>query len=234
MPGRKRPLPTCPNPLFTRWLELWRDAAAEQGRSRARDAYQRALNSLRKYPLPLQSGREAQILQYFGDRICRQLDEELDRHRSQHGLDHPCPVPSGEQEKSRPSSKDGDDSLALQPAQCPMEPPPMKRMLRRPARKYVPARRSGAYAVLLALYRDSTIPQGQGFLTKPELQRAAQPLCDKSFSQADPGSKYTAWASVGTLIRKELLLKTNIPARCECWGRAGGSGVGAVLQGVGQ
>lgn len=39
-----------------------------------------ALSSLRKYPLPLRSGREARILQYFGDHICRQLDERLERH----------------------------------------------------------------------------------------------------------------------------------------------------------
>lgn len=40
-----------------------------------------ALSSLRKYPLPLQSGREARILQYFGEQICRQLDERLEKHR---------------------------------------------------------------------------------------------------------------------------------------------------------
>lgn len=39
-----------------------------------------ALSSLRKYPLPLRSGREARILQYFGDRICHQLDERLEQH----------------------------------------------------------------------------------------------------------------------------------------------------------
>ncbi|KAK1148586.1 crossover junction endonuclease MUS81 [Acipenser oxyrinchus oxyrinchus] len=50
-------------------------------------------------------------------------------------------------------------------------------------------------------------------MTKAELQREAQPLCDKSFTVSDPGSKYTAWSSVSTLIQKDLLLKTHSPAR---------------------
>ncbi|XP_013917721.1 PREDICTED: crossover junction endonuclease MUS81 [Thamnophis sirtalis] len=71
-----------PNPLFTRWLEEWRNQAAENGRLKSQRAYERALSSLRKYPLPLRSGREARILMYFGEKICRQLDEQLERHRS--------------------------------------------------------------------------------------------------------------------------------------------------------
>ncbi|KAM3824926.1 crossover junction endonuclease MUS81 isoform 2-T2 [Vipera latastei] len=80
-------------------------------------------------------------------------------------------------------------------------------------RGYVPTRRSPAYAVLLALYNHTVKPDSRGYLSKPELQKTAQPLCDKSFFLADSGSKSTAWSIVSTLIRKELVLKTNIPAR---------------------
>ncbi|MEQ2251741.1 Crossover junction endonuclease mus81 [Ilyodon furcidens] len=48
---------------------------------------------------------------------------------------------------------------------------------------------------------------------KMELQSEAQPLCDKSFTVPDLGSKYTAWSSVSTLIQKNLLIKTHNPAR---------------------
>ncbi|KAH1168320.1 hypothetical protein KIL84_003803 [Mauremys mutica] len=49
------------------------------------------------------------------------------------------------------------------------------------------------------------------------------------YQRGDPGNRYTAWASVGTLIRKELVLKTNVPARLDGAlgpqeGAAGGSG----------
>ncbi|KAL7978279.1 hypothetical protein Chor_014818 [Crotalus horridus] len=63
-----------PNPLFTRWLQEWRDQAAESGRLKSQRAYERALSSLRKYPLPLRSGCEARILMYFGEKICQKAD----------------------------------------------------------------------------------------------------------------------------------------------------------------
>lgn len=36
-----------------------------------------ALSSLKKYPLPLSSGKEAKILEYFGDKLCAMLDAKL-------------------------------------------------------------------------------------------------------------------------------------------------------------
>lgn len=44
-----------------------------------------ALRSLRRYPLPLRSGKEAKILQHFGDRLCRMLDQRLQQHEASGG-----------------------------------------------------------------------------------------------------------------------------------------------------
>ncbi|XP_028565564.2 structure-specific endonuclease subunit MUS81 isoform X1 [Podarcis muralis] len=216
-----KPTQGGPNPLFTRWLQEWRDQAAERGRLRSQRAYERALSSLRKYPLPLRSGREARILQYFGEHICRQLDEQLERHcQAQDGT-----VLTGlhATASSQKDQADGEllGSRALQPALCATEPDQNKGQClkkkqpvsRQRGRRYFPDPRSGAFAILVALYQDSVNPHSRGFLTKPELQRAAQPLCEKSFFLADPGSKNTAWSAISTLLRKELVLKTNIPAR---------------------
>ncbi|XP_058016318.1 crossover junction endonuclease MUS81 [Ahaetulla prasina] len=223
-----------PNPLITRWLEEWRDQAAENGRLKSQRAYERALSSLRKYPLPLHSGHEARILMYFGEKICRQLDEELERHRSsQDGTasadmegERPVNHTGGPIPTSCKSCEDVDeptdsDRPMLQPALSSLEPVQRQEqhskkkqsVPRYRTRGYVPTRRSPAYAVLLALYHNAAKPESRGYLTKPELQKTAQPLCDKSFFLADPGSKNTAWSAVSTLIRKELVLKTNIPAR---------------------
>ncbi|XP_048370797.1 crossover junction endonuclease MUS81 isoform X2 [Sphaerodactylus townsendi] len=211
-----------PNPLFKRWLEEWRDQAGERGRFRLQRTYERALSSLLKYPLPLHSGREARILQYFGEHICRQLDEQLEKHRhAQEDLVAPTTSGSG-QEDGPPSNRDVLASdVPFLPAPFSTKPDQLqgqqlkktKSVSHRRARGYFPAQRSGACAVLVALYQDSTNPHTRGYLTKSELQRAAQPLCDKSFFLAGPGSKITAWSAVSTLIRKELVLKTNIPAR---------------------
>ena len=44
-----------------------------------------ALRSLRRYPLPLRSGKEAKILQHFGDGLCRMLDQRLQQHEASGG-----------------------------------------------------------------------------------------------------------------------------------------------------
>uniref|UniRef100_A0AAY4A007 Crossover junction endonuclease MUS81 n=1 Tax=Denticeps clupeoides TaxID=299321 RepID=A0AAY4A007_9TELE len=204
--GRKRPLPACPNPLFLQWLTELRDQAAERGQ-KTQYVYQKALGSLKKYPLPLRNGKEAKILQNFGDGICKILDDRLEKHYRENG--------------------EGPDTFFIiyhtHLASSSSNPRPQKEPLplesvrrhRGPLRKreYVPQKGSGGHAVLLTLYRQSLVPGTKGFMFKNELQTEAQPLCDKSFTVPDLGSKYTAWSSVTTLIQKELLLKTHNPAR---------------------
>ncbi|XP_010901157.2 crossover junction endonuclease MUS81 isoform X2 [Esox lucius] len=200
--GRKRALPPCPNPLFLQWLTELRDQAAERG-LKTQYVYQK-------------NAREAKILQNFGDGICRILDEKLQRHFRENGPDAPIhSLPDGGRLPLPAPPSNDNNSLA-----------PTKRPSGRERgggkekgggggrkREYVPQKRSGGYAVLLALYRDSQVPGGKGFMFKLQLQAAAQPLCDKSFSVPDLGSKYTAWSSVSTLIQKDLVLKTHNPAR---------------------
>ncbi|RVE60702.1 hypothetical protein OJAV_G00183700 [Oryzias javanicus] len=212
--GRKRALPPCPNPLFLQWLTELRDEAKEKG-LKIQYTYQKAINSLNKYPLPLQNAREAKILQNFGDGICRILEEKLQRYYREKGSNAPihcsstaAPPPGTEESNNRlaPSKKKKSDEDGGRPRGGGGGGARRKR-------EYVPQRRSGGHAVLLALYRQSQIPGGRSYMMKLELQAEAQPLCDKSFTVPDPGSKYTAWSSVGTLIQKNLLLKTHSPAR---------------------
>ncbi|XP_029943938.1 structure-specific endonuclease subunit MUS81 [Salarias fasciatus] len=203
--GRKRVLPRCPNPLFLRWLTELRDEAREKG-LKIQYTYQKAICSLNKYPLPLQNAREAKILQNFGDGICKLLDQKLEKFYRENGSDAPIhSLPEGA------------------PPAGPEAPPTKMKAARadgkagggggRKRRPYVPQKGSGGYAVLLTLYRHSQIPGAKGFMFKLELQSEAQRLCDKSFTVPDPGSKYTAWSSVSTLIQKNLLVKTHNPAR---------------------
>uniref|UniRef100_A0A182IYC0 Crossover junction endonuclease MUS81 n=1 Tax=Anopheles atroparvus TaxID=41427 RepID=A0A182IYC0_ANOAO len=65
-----------PNPLFEMWLEEM-IAKAEQKNSMGKIALQKALNSLRRYPLPLASGRDCIALVDFGNTICENLDKRL-------------------------------------------------------------------------------------------------------------------------------------------------------------
>uniref|UniRef100_A0A7N8YFZ2 Crossover junction endonuclease MUS81 n=1 Tax=Mastacembelus armatus TaxID=205130 RepID=A0A7N8YFZ2_9TELE len=202
--GRKRALPSCPNPLFLKWLTELRDEAREKG-LKIQYTYQKAISSLTKYPLPLQNAKEAKILQNFGDGICKILDEKLQRYYRENGalppsrpdnnnLAPPTKVYKEFKNAAGDQGKDGGGG-------------------RRKKREYVPQKRSGGYAVLLTLYRQSQIPGSKGYMFKLELQAEAQLLCDKSFTVPDLGSKYTAWSSVSTLIQKNLVIKTHNPAR---------------------
>ncbi|TKS93028.1 Crossover junction endonuclease MUS81 [Collichthys lucidus] len=179
--GRKRALPSCPNPLFLKWLTELRDEAKEKG-LKIQYTYQKAISSLNKYPLPLQNAKEAKILQNFGDGICKILDEKLQRYYRENGPNTPIHILS---EEAPPPGTKANNNLA----------PSKKKNAagdqgkdkgggggRKKKREYVPQKRSGGYAVLVALYRQSQIPGSKGYMFKMELQAEAQPLCDKSFT----------------------------------------------------
>ncbi|XP_051506665.1 crossover junction endonuclease MUS81-like isoform X1 [Myxocyprinus asiaticus] len=215
--GRKRPVPSCPNPLFLQWLTELRDHAKEKG-LKTQYVYQKAINSLKKYPLPLKNGKEAKILQNFGDGICKILDERLQKHYLENGSDAPIHLATSCQRSNKASSRSmeephkepsGNGGKHMKQTQKDVR----KEKGNKKKREYVPQKRSGGYAVLVTLYRYAQMPGSKGFMFRNELQTEAQPLCDKSFTVPDLGSKYTAWSSMSTLILKDLLVKTHSPAR---------------------
>ncbi|XP_075693468.1 structure-specific endonuclease subunit MUS81 isoform X3 [Rhinoderma darwinii] len=218
--GRKRPLPPCPNPLFLKWLTEWRDSAAEKG-LKTQFVYQKAISSLKKYPLPLQNGKEAKILQNFGDAICKMLDQRLEKHYAEQEPKTPIQSLPNSHDKNRnqQSASSTLTTSSVPKADLPQNPherpsPTNKQKTDgKKQREYVPQKRSGGYAVLLTLCKESKNANSKGYMSKTELQREAQPLCDKTFTMTDPSNKYTAWSSVSTLIQKELVIKTHSPAR---------------------
>ncbi|RUS73595.1 hypothetical protein EGW08_018638, partial [Elysia chlorotica] len=252
---RKKKMPANPNPLFTQWLQEWKDEASEKG-WKSVHTYGKALKTLRLFPLPLESGKDCKLLRNFGDKICKMLDEKLTRyimdgapkeHRDNNthsngenliaqatSSSNKPPMPnhpgiatsrvafSPQKRKgsnpvaSTSSSRKGTAAHAISDSESEAEgqPPPQKK--RAPsgnAREYVPAYRSGPYALILALYRTMQAPGYRGFMSKVELVEAAQPLSDKSFTIPDPGSRYTAWSSMGAVIRKGLVIKYSNPAK---------------------
>ncbi|KAF6104963.1 MUS81 structure-specific endonuclease subunit [Phyllostomus discolor] len=201
--ARKRPLPKCPNPLFVRWLTEWRDEAASRGR-RTQFVFQKALRSLRRYPLPLRSGKEAKILRHFGDGICRMLDQRLQQHRSSGGDHAPgslaanSPAPEGPPAEVQDSSVPAEKGKGKVPAQPKVGG----------SGSYWPARHSGARAVLLLLYREHLNPSGHSFLTKEELlQKCAQEAPGVAPRSARP------WPALRSLLHRNLVLRTHQPAR---------------------
>ncbi|XP_055594338.1 crossover junction endonuclease MUS81 [Uranotaenia lowii] len=74
----------CANPLFERWLQEML-AKAESRESMSRLPLQKALASLRRYPLPIASGRDCFMLADFGKTICETLEKRLRAYRENGG-----------------------------------------------------------------------------------------------------------------------------------------------------
>ena len=102
-----KPKNKCPNPLFEKWIQEWKEEAIK------RDTVQqfwfsKALASLRRYPLPLASGKDCLILQNFGKKLCDMLDKKLEQHRELYGIEPEVPV-----NLPAVSSIEGSNSLLL-------------------------------------------------------------------------------------------------------------------------
>ena len=87
-------------------------------------------------------------------------------------------------------------------------PPPKKKRKQKP---YVPARRTGPYAILIAL--SSLNEDSIQSLSKDQVIYLAREHCDSSFTDPDKGSHYTAWSSMRTLIDKDLVHERGRPRR---------------------
>lgn len=91
-------IPKDPNPLFTKWLREWQSEAVKKG-LKSQYALREALESLKKYPLPLESGRDCAILKGFGPKLCMLLNQKLEEYKEGHLEEYNKSVNFGEQIK---------------------------------------------------------------------------------------------------------------------------------------
>ncbi|XP_042874642.1 crossover junction endonuclease MUS81-like isoform X2 [Penaeus japonicus] len=216
-----------PNPLFEKWLKEWQDEAARR-HSNMKYNFQRARKSLKLFPLPLYSGKDCKVLAHFGDKICQLIDQQLEEYQQENGPInwdevHQIQEETQTKKRGRPRKNSTDGNLDLNnetesspsgnSASLEVQQKKGKSPGGRKGRAYIPAPRSGAYGLLMALYNASKDDDYPGYLGKKELIEAATPLCDVSFTHSAEGSHYTAWSSMGTLIKKELVRKESSPGR---------------------
>ncbi|GAD96736.1 DNA repair protein Mus81, putative [Paecilomyces variotii No. 5] len=184
----------CANPLLLGWIKEWLEQARERN-SKGFTVYKKAYDSMKACPLVFNHPSEAQQLNGLGPKLCERLTEKLKAYCDQNGL--PMPEPPHKANK-RPSGENLPDT---QPAKKPKKTKP-----------YVPALRSGPYALLIGL---TTLNEySSQSMTKAQLIEAAQPYCDASFTAPpDPTKFYTAWNSMKTLIQKDLVYEHGRPLR---------------------
>ena len=80
----------------------------------------------------------------------------------------------------------------------------------KPKTEYIPRRRSGPYAMLIALHLDSLDINSKGYLTKGEIIQRGQPYCT---SAMDEGTISPIQGAIKILTAKGLVNKVSIPAR---------------------
>lgn len=100
-----------------------------------------------------------------------------------------------------------DDLAAINPA-----PPPKRPRKQGATKPYIPALRSGSYAILLAL---SAWPESSSKgLTKAQIIEQGQPFCNTSFTAPQDTTKFhTAWSGMKTLEGKDLVYEKGRPLR---------------------
>jgi hypothetical protein len=111
------------------------------------------------------------------------------------------------------NSKDREERTTSGPGSDDIQEGLPKKKRKKTTKEYVPAYRSGGYAVLVALWKAEESGNYRGFMTKSELQSAAQPYSETSFTVPEPNSHYTAWSSMSTMIAKQFVVKKGSPAR---------------------
>ncbi|KAG5755730.1 hypothetical protein H9Q69_006031 [Fusarium xylarioides] len=179
------------------WVKEWLDLARERN-SKGVTTYRTAYNSLKACPITFEHPAQLQQLKGFGPKLCERLEQQLKKHCEQNGLPMP---PHPRSRKAIPAAGADNGEGSSKPAKKARKP-----------KAYVPALRSGAFALVVGL---STLDEDSSVgMTKAELIEVAQPHCDSSFSApSDPTKFYTAWNSMKTLLQKELVYERGRPLR---------------------
>lgn len=186
------------NPQLLAWVKEWLDLARERN-SKGFTTYKTAYESLKACPMTFQHPAELRQLKGFGEKLCDRLTDHLKKYCQENGLLMPQHPKANKKRTPDETDKDGESSS--KPAKKARKP-----------KQYVPAFRSGGYAIILGL---STQSEDTSLgMTKAELIEEAQPHCDASFSApSDPTKFYTAWNSIKTLLAKELVYERGRPLR---------------------
>lgn len=190
-----------PNPLFQKWLQELYDESKIKN-SKLCFMLKEALNSISKYPLPLQSGSDCAVLKGFDKKLCLFLDKRLEVYNSGGQKNLPL-ISSSPSQHQRSVQENNQDSLNINPQRTPPEKKTKKHQ-----KIYKPAYRSGGYAILITLLNNANVNPAKTTLKKNEIIEKAQPMCEESFTRPKPETYYTAWSNMSRLISKGLVIKS--------------------------
>ncbi|KAJ2744602.1 Crossover junction endonuclease mus81 [Coemansia sp. BCRC 34301] len=194
----------CANPLFLKWVGEWYDEACARN-TRTQHVLKKAYTSLQRYPLRMEDPREALQLQGIGQVIVERLAKRLAAWRQENG------IPDLPQQAQ--TAGGGESTQASQSARSQRQTAP---------RIYVPRYRSGAFALLLGLYKTFCLYGPDYYIPKSQLIPLSEQYTDTPFhvggttsgstgrgrGSGGSGASYgqhTAWSGIKTLESKSLV-----------------------------
>ncbi|KAF9984788.1 Crossover junction endonuclease mus81 [Modicella reniformis] len=151
-----------------------------------------------KYPTPFSHPVEAMCLTGIGEKMVGKLEKRLVDHCKDNDLPMPAVPTTRRARKVRDTNGEEEED----------EDEPKSKKARTRQKPYVPTYRSGAYAILLVLLDAKTL-DGEGALTKQDIQSSGQVYCDASLTNPEHGSFYSAWGSMKTLLNKSLVSESS-------------------------
>lgn len=200
-----------PNPLFELWLEQWKEKATSQA-SDLQYHFKKALNALRKYPLPLESGKDCIILKHFGLKLCAMLDKKLEEYKL-----HLKEIASINKICECDSCCCNELFLLSKRKRMEIYKEEiinyrMRQTKTKCNKLYLPLWNVTCYAILLALYDKEKDPGYLGYMYKSELLYESKKLYNKSLQFFDPGI-YDGILSISTLIDNGLIYLKQFPIK---------------------
>ncbi|KAJ1339828.1 hypothetical protein BSLG_005566 [Batrachochytrium salamandrivorans] len=235
-PCKKKPAASAEiesaNPLFVKWLSEWFEKAKTDAFGNGTGAklhwtYKKALDSMRLHPEKLVSGTDARRVKSVGPRIAERLEAQLQLHFKEnpdariawdealcashgsdlsHQIDRAAILSDTPMQSCVPSQDKDTESMHNPLLSTALLSTRTAAASSRPRAKRKPP--------LEGRSTPNHAPM-DSFMSKQEIITAGQPYTDTSFvvSNAASGPPHTAWSSMMTLVKKELVIRSGVPYR---------------------
>ncbi|KAL3238169.1 Mus81p [Nakaseomyces bracarensis] len=197
-------LPSNLKDLYLKWLhELVEGLDAKQ--EQLTNTYRKAIRNLEEEEGVFYSPKDLRKVKGIGATIVKRLESKLEKHCKEIGVEVPGRTIESDEVKSSPKKRQrtalriGSSESHNNDTDNNNEQTSKKRK-----RKYIPKKRSGAYAILLALLELNAVDKG---FIKQDVATVAQKYTDHSMTpNFSTKEYYSAWSSIAQLSKHDLVL----------------------------